>query len=78
LACAPAIPLAFLGGILLDKIGIRMAIIIYTTIVTLGGLLILLGGSANNFITILIGKILCFCGGEVLTGAISKNKKIKK
>jgi hypothetical protein len=44
LACAPAIPLAFLGGILLDKIGIQLALIIYSSIVTIGGVLILFGG----------------------------------
>jgi hypothetical protein len=54
-----------------------MAIIIYTTSVTIGGLLVFLGGLENNYILLLIGKVLVSVGGEVLTGAISKEIKFE-
>ena len=74
---AAAIPLCFtctflarkhffmLGGILLDFFGIRKALLIYTSTITLGAILLTIGGATNDFSVMLIGRTLTSAGAEV-------------
>jgi len=67
----PAIPFCFVGGSVVDIIGVRKAMLIYGSIVGGGALMILFGGVGNNFPIMLTGTILNSLAAELLIGAIN-------
>lgn len=56
--------LPILGGVFLDKIGIRQGLILFTTILTLGQLVFMMGGYQTNFDMMIAGRVIFGMGGE--------------
>ena len=62
----PNIFLPFFGGILMDKFGVRIVIIISSFLVTIGQAVFAFGVSIGSFYVALLGRGLLGCGGENL------------
>lgn len=62
----PNMILPLFGGIVLDKIGLHMGLLITSTFVTVGQFICALGGFISSFETILIGRIIFGMGCETL------------
>lgn len=58
--------LPFFGGFLVDKMGVRLGIFIFSLLLTIGQLVILLGAVTTEFSLLLVGRILFGIGGESL------------
>jgi MFS family permease len=56
--------LPLIGGILCDKMGVKVALMIFTSLVTIGQLIFTFGGAYNNFTLMLIGRFVFGLGGE--------------
>jgi len=56
--------LPLIGGILCDKIGIKVSLMLFTTLVTIGQLVFTIGGAQNNFALTLAGRFIFGLGGE--------------
>lgn len=65
----PNIVLPLLGGIFVDKVGIRPAIMLYSGLVTFGQMFVMIGGYAKNYALILTGRAIFGMGGECLGAA---------
>ena len=65
----PNIILPLLGGIFVDKVGIRPAIMLYAGLVTFGQMFVMIGGYAQNYALILTGRAIFGMGGECLGAA---------
>lgn len=63
----PNTVLPFLGGVMLDKIGIRFGMILFTSILTLGQFVFYLGGSQEKFGLMLAGRVIFGLGGECMS-----------
>ena len=48
----------------MDKLGIRLGVVIFTLILTIGQLVVAIGAINNNFVTMLIGRCIFGVGGE--------------
>jgi MFS family permease len=62
----PNIIIPLIGGILIDKIGARVVLIITSTFCVLGQAIFGFGGYSNLFSIMLVGRIIFGIGGEVL------------
>jgi len=60
----PNMVLPILGGVFLDKIGVRLGLIIFSFILTLGQLVFTLGGYHNNYDMMIAGRVIFGMGGE--------------
>ena len=60
----PNMILPVFGGMLMDRIGLRPGIILFTMILTLGQFVFMMGGFQNNFNMLLAGRIIFGMGGE--------------
>ena len=60
----PNMVLPLIGGIFLDIIGIRIALIIFNTLFLLGTLIFAFGVDAESIIVILIGRFVMGLGGQ--------------
>ena len=58
--------LPIFGGVFLDKIGVRMGLILFTTILTIGQLVFVIGGYQANFNMMLAGRVIFGMGGECM------------
>ena len=63
------LPLA--GGVFLDKLGIRLGLLIFTVILTIGQLIFAIGGFKESFWIMLAGRFVFGLGGECMTVAQS-------
>lgn len=63
----PNTVLPLFGGILIDKIGVKISLIIFTTLLTLGQLIFAIGGSAESLWIMLLGRFVFGLGGECMT-----------
>ena len=54
----PNIILPLVGGIMLDKMGIRLGLVLFTLLVTLGQFVFMLGGYRKSFALMLTGRII--------------------
>jgi MFS family permease len=62
----PNVIIPLLGGILIDKIGARIVLIITASFCVIGQLVFGFGGLSNSFSIMLMGRIVFGIGGEVL------------
>ena len=62
----PNIIIPLLGGIVIDKYGARIALMISAMFCVLGQIIFGLGGYDNAFTVMIIGRIVFGLGGEVL------------
>ena len=60
----PNIILVFFGGVAADKLGVRMAALIFVSLVIIGAIIV---AAAPNFIIMLLGRFIFGCGQESLT-----------
>lgn len=68
----PNTVLAIFGGLLIDKyLGLRKAMLLFTTLVTLGGALFYIGVVAKNFPLMVFARVVFGLGGESLSVAQS-------
>ena len=67
----PNMILPLLGGILLDSIGVRMGLILFAAILTLGQFLFMLGGYALSYDEMIAGRVIFGMGGESMQVAQS-------
>ncbi|CAD8202057.1 unnamed protein product [Paramecium octaurelia] len=66
---APNIILPFFGGILIDKIGVRVSIFIFSTILIFGQGIVVIGGYTLSYGTLLAGRCIFGIGSESLNAA---------
>lgn len=66
---APNIILPFFGGILIDKIGVRISIFIFSTILIFGQSIVVIGGYTLSYGTLLAGRCIFGIGSESLNAA---------
>ncbi|CAD8096870.1 unnamed protein product [Paramecium sonneborni] len=66
---APNIILPFFGGILIDKIGVRVSILIFSSILILGQSIVVIGGYTLSYGTMLAGRCIFGIGSESLNAA---------
>lgn len=64
---APNTVLPLFGGIFLDVIGIRVGLIMFTTILTLGQFIYMLGVIKNVYWVMLAGRVVFGLGGECMS-----------
>ena len=62
----PNIVLPFFGGLLIDKIGARLAILIFSTIILLGQLVCYFGALYSLFWLMIVGRVIFGMGSESL------------
>lgn len=67
----PNIILPFFGGILVDKIGVRVAILLFSGLLILGQLIFTYGVYEISFTWMIVGRVVFGFGGESLTVAQS-------
>jgi MFS family permease len=67
----PNMILPLLGGILLDSIGVRMGLIFFCAVLTLGQFLFMLGGYALSYDEMIAGRVVFGMGGESMQVAQS-------
>lgn len=65
----PNTVLPFFGGIMLDKIGMRFGMILFTTVLTLGQFVLYLGGEQEKYWLMLVGRVIFGLGGESMSVA---------
>jgi MFS family permease len=65
----PNIILPFFGGILIDKIGVRVSILIFSTVLIFGQGIVVAGGYSLSYMTMLIGRGIFGMGSESLNAA---------
>lgn len=65
----PNMILPILGGIFLDKIGIRSGLVLFTTILTIGQLVFMIGGYQLNYDMMIAGRVIFGMGGECMNVA---------
>ena len=67
----PNMVLPIFGGIFLDSIGIRAGIILFTSILTLGQFVFMIGGYQGDYKMMLAGRVIFGMGGECMSVAQS-------
>lgn len=65
----PNVIVPLIGGMLIDKVGARLVMIVTCSICVLGQAVYSFGGLQNMFTIMLLGRIVFGIGGEVLHAA---------
>ena len=60
----PNLILPFVGGILLDKLSVRIGLIVFGALITLGQGVFMLGGFKHSFAMMIVGRTIFGLGGE--------------
>ena len=63
----PNMVLPLIGGIMLDTLGIRLGLVVFCLILTIGQFVFAYGGSINSYYTMLAGRTIFGLGGESMT-----------
>lgn len=72
----PNMVVPFVGGLIIDKLSIRVALFLFSTTVIVGQIVVLIGGSLMNFTCMIVGRFLFGLGGECL--AVTQTSSIAK
>jgi MFS family permease len=62
----PNIILPLMGGIFVDVLGVRLAIIVFSIVITLGQTIYTIGGYERTYWIMLAGRVVYGLGGENL------------
>ncbi len=62
----PNILLPMFGGILIDRLGIRIGIIFFSSLLIIGQFFVMLGGIWTNYNLLILGRVIFGLGGESL------------
>ena len=65
----PNMILPFFGGVMLDSIGMRFGLLLFTGVLTLGQFLFAMGGAQEKFWLMLVGRVVFGLGGESMSVA---------
>ena len=65
----PNMFLPIFGGLFLDKIGIRSGLLLFTTILTFGQFVFMIGGYKADYNIMLAGRVIFGLGGECMSVA---------
>jgi MFS family permease len=65
----PNMVLPIFGGLFLDKLGIRSGLLFFTMVLTLGQMVFMIGGYAENYNMMLAGRVIFGMGGECMSVA---------
>ena len=65
----PNFVMPLFGGLILDKIGIRIGMLIFTTVIVFGQAIFTLGAYQNSFAWLLVGRVILGMGGESMSVA---------
>jgi len=65
----PNMILPILGGIFLDKIGIRTGLVLFAFILSVGQFIFMIGGYQGNYNEMLFGRFIFGMGGESMAVA---------
>lgn len=65
----PNIILPFFGGIMIDKIGVRIGVILFSLLLIIGQFLFMLGGTIGAYWLMIVGRVVFGVGGESLSVA---------
>lgn len=68
---APNVILPFFGGYLVDRIGVRMCLLLFSSLITLGQVIFSLGLSIKSWPVMFLGRLIFGFGGESFTVANS-------
>ena len=60
----PNMILPIFGGVLIDKIGVRNGLILYTLVSTIGQFIFMIGGYQGSYNVMIIGRIIFGMGAE--------------
>jgi len=52
------------GGLMLDNLGVRRSLMIFSSILTIGQLVFCIGGYLNNYWVMVVGRVIFGLGGE--------------
>ena len=67
----PNMVLPFFGGVMLDAIGMRFGLLLFTSVLTVGQFIFALGGQKQKFWLMLLGRVVFGLGGESMSVAQS-------
>lgn len=67
----PNMVLPVFGGVFLDTIGMRAGLLLFTSILTLGQFVFMLGGYQHKYWLMLVGRVIFGLGGESMSVAQS-------
>lgn len=67
----PNMILPLIGGVMLDQLGIRSGLLLFTVILTLGQFVFYLGGAKESYWLMLLGRVIFGIGGESMNVAQS-------
>lgn len=56
--------LPLIGGIFVDKVGVRLALIGFTSVLTLGQMIFTIGGYKASYTIMMVGRFVFGLGGE--------------
>ena len=65
----PNMVLPIFGGVFLDTIGMRIGLLVFTLILTLGQAVFMLGGYQHKYWLMLAGRVIFGLGGESMSVA---------
>lgn len=68
---APNVLLPFFGGYLVDRIGVRFCLLLFSSLIAIGQLIFSFGVSIKNWPIIFLGRVVFGLGGESFTVANS-------
>lgn len=69
--CLKQVILPFFGGYLVDRIGVRMCLLLFASLITVGQVIFALGLSLKSWPVMLVGRLIFGFGGESFTVANS-------
>jgi len=67
----PNVILPLIGGIFLDKIGIRLGLVVFAFTILVGQTLFMIGGYTKTYWFMILGRVIFGLGGECLGVSIS-------
>lgn len=67
----PNVILPFFGGYFVDRFGVRLCMLVFAALITLGQIVFCIGISAESWPILFVGRFIFGLGGESLTVAIS-------
>ena len=62
----PNIVLPLFGGLLIDRMGIRIGVVLFSFLLIVGQFLVMMGGVTQNFSLMIVGRVVFGLGGESL------------
>lgn len=72
----PNIILAMLGGVFVDRLGLRTGCFVFVSIILVGQVVVAVGATLKNFYVMLVGRVIFAVGGE--SCAVAQNAFVSR